>query len=160
MRAIAADIDPALVIDVIARLDRVFSELRWQARFSSVAFTLIAIIALVLSAAGLYALMAFTVSERTREIGIRIALGAPASGIVDLVIRRALLQLGTGVVLGTVLSVIVVRDIVNESTLSLRWPLIVAGVTTVLTAAGLVACVVPTCRALRIQPNRALAGDG
>jgi hypothetical protein len=86
LRAIASSVEPLLLVDDPAPLADVVSELLWEARLSSVVFALIAVIAILLSTAGLYALMSFTVSERTREIGIRIALGARRSSIARIVV--------------------------------------------------------------------------
>ncbi len=100
LREILTTVEPSIIMDNPVRLDRAFSELLMQARFTALIFALIAVIGVVLSAAGLYALMAFAVSQRTREIAIRTALGARPARIVGAVVRRAVFQLVAGVAIG------------------------------------------------------------
>jgi putative ABC transport system permease protein len=114
----------------------------------------IAGIVLMLSVAGVYALMSFTVSRRTREIAIRNAVGARRSEIVSAVFRRAAVQLAVGVALGSLVAVPVLRDRLAEG--SVRSLLIVVAV---LLAAGIAACFVPVRRALAIEPAAAMRAD-
>jgi putative ABC transport system permease protein len=160
LRAIASSVEPLLLVDDPAPLADVVSELLWEARLSSVVFALIAVIAILLSTAGLYALMSFTVSERTREIGIRIALGARRSSIARIVGARSALQLVLGVAGGVWLGVFVVGDMLNSSIRTQQWPLTLAAVAAIMGTAGLVACLVPTARAMRIPAVRALRANG
>jgi ABC-type antimicrobial peptide transport system permease subunit len=160
LRTSLAEIQPTLVPDMPVRLDRVFSHALWEARVSAVVFTVIAVITIVLSAAALYALMAFSVSQRTREIAIRTTLGAPPFGIVRSVVSRAVVQLAIGVVLGAGLAVLIVPEVLNSSTITGNWRQMLIAVSTAMTAFGLLACVAPTRRALRIQPVEALKECG
>jgi putative ABC transport system permease protein len=107
-----------------------------------------------------YALMAFSVSQRTREIAIRTTLGAPPLGIVRSVVSRAVVQLVIGVVLGAGLAVLIVPEVLNSSTITGNWRQILIAVSTAMTAIGLLACVAPARRALRIQPVEALKECG
>jgi putative ABC transport system permease protein len=156
LRTILTDIDPDVLLRNPTRLDGVFSEVLWEAQFSSAAFSAIAIAGLVLSAASLYALMAFSVAQRTREIGIRTALGAGPSRIIGAVVRRAILQLIVGVGIGAGLAAAIVPEVLNEYTQTQNWRTMLVGATIAMTAIGLLACAVPTRRALRIQPLEAL----
>jgi ABC-type antimicrobial peptide transport system permease subunit len=108
----------------------------------------------MLSVAGVYALMSFTVSRRTREIAIRNAVGARSVEIVGIVFRRAAFQLLIGVILGGLVAVPVLRDRVAEG--SLRSLVIVV---TLLLGAGLTACLVPVRRALAIEPAAAMKSE-
>jgi ABC-type antimicrobial peptide transport system permease subunit len=98
------------------------------------------------------------VAQRTREIGIRTALGAGASLVIGGVFRRALLQLGLGVVLGLAMVGLVLRKSVAEGATR---DLILSGVgvAAVLMVVGLIGCAVPLARALRVQPMRALSTE-
>ncbi len=160
LREVASQVDPDAMIDEPSPMTRTFSELRLASRWGGLFFGLLSAIAIVLSAAGLYALISFTVSQRTREIGIRAALGALPGDIVLAVGRRALLQLLAGVVLGAGLSSIVAPYFYRgEFVLSASlwpWPLLVGGVSLITLVAGLVACAPPTLRGLRIRPVDAL----
>jgi putative ABC transport system permease protein len=109
--------------------------------------------AVIFSAAGLYALMAVAVARRTREIGIRIALGANPRRVLRTVFARAARQLGGGIIAG------------NSLILLLAWradsltaDLLVSSVITsvIMAAVGVLACAAPARRALRIQPTEAL----
>lgn len=156
LRGILNEIEPAIVLDQPVRLDRVFSEELWEARFSALTFTAVAIAAVVLSAAALYALMAFAVTQRTREIAIRSALGARPLNIVRIVIARALVQLAAGVALGAAIGAALVPEILGGMSLAQNWTTMLAAVSAAMCAIGLLACAAPTRRALRIQPVQAL----
>jgi putative ABC transport system permease protein len=112
---------------------------------------LVGMIALMLSAAGTHALMAFTVSQRVREIGIRTALGASPSRIIAVVFSRALGQLGLGVLLGGTVAILANREeIVADG------PAVLFLVGAIVLAVGIIACFLPAARVLRIRPIQAL----
>ena len=156
LRSILTAVEPGLVLEHPVRLDQVFNEQLWQARFTGVAFAAIAVIAVVLSAAGLYALMAFSVSQRTREIAIRSALGAQPSVIVRSVVGRALLQLVVGVAIGAWVATVIVPEVMNSFTMKENWRQMLIAVSAAMVAIGLLACAAPIRRALRIDPVQAL----
>jgi ABC-type antimicrobial peptide transport system permease subunit len=110
---------------------------------------------LLLSAAGIYAMMSFTVARRRREIGIRAALGADARRILAGIFRRAATQLGAGVAVGLVVAATLDRlaggALVGGKTLEL-----VPGVVAVMVVVGLTAAAAPARRSLSVQPTEAL----
>ena len=120
---------------------------------TSVAFGSVLLVAVVFSAAGLYALMAVAVARRTREIGIRIALGASPRQVLRSVFARAGRQLGGGILAGNSLILLIAwrAD-------SLTADLVVSSVITsvIMATVGVLACAAPARRALRIQPTEAL----
>lgn len=156
LRSILTSIDADMELENPVRLDLVVNEKLWEARFGGIGFGALAVIAIILSAAGLYALMAFSVTQRTREIAIRVALGARPASIARGVLSRALLQLLAGVTLGAGLGLSIVPDILNKNVQASDWRQTLAAVAVGMIAVGLIACAVPTRRALRIQPIDAL----
>ena len=138
---------PMLLSDLA---DNELSVFRWGA----FALVLLTLVTLALSAAGLYALMSFTVAQRTREIGIRTALGARPSSVVYTIARRAAVQLTLGVVFGIPFGLYLFQD--ETTTKALDPSLVVAGVVAGTMLVGMLACLVPTLRGLRIQPTEAL----
>jgi ABC-type antimicrobial peptide transport system permease subunit len=114
---------------------------------------LISVIVLLLSATGIHSLMSFTVARRTREIGIRAALGAPPRRIVAGIFSRAFLQIGAGMLAGSGLAALVGLD-------SARKVLLLVAADAVMLVVGLAACAVPLRRALRINPTEALRVEG
>jgi ABC-type antimicrobial peptide transport system permease subunit len=113
--------------------------------------------ALVIAAVGLYGVLAFGVSQRTREIGVRIALGAQAPGVIGLIVRRGMLLTGCGIAvgaLGTVAAARLLRTLVYETSIYDPWTLGLVPV--VLALVALVACYLPARRAARIDPVVAL----
>jgi ABC-type antimicrobial peptide transport system permease subunit len=108
---------------------------------------------MLLSAMGIHALMSFTVSRRTREIGIRVALGAGARGIVTSIFRRAFLQLAAGLVIGSGIGVVMGM----QSALQVK---LLIGANAMMLAVGMMACALPVRRALRIDPAEALRAEG
>jgi predicted permease len=124
---------------------------------------MIAGVAIVLSAAGLFALVSFTVSERRREIGIRTALGARSSDIVHTIARRAFLQLACGIVAGLVLRRLLDPQVglPDDSLMhAIDRPILFTATAAATLAIGLLACVPPLVRGLRIQPVEVLKEVG
>ena len=117
---------------------------------------LVSSIALLLSLAGIYSVMSFTVSRRTREIGIRVALGAIPARVVAAIFARPLTQVALGVAAGGGLVFVLTRVVTG---LSPKEVAIVVAYMALMMGVCLLACVVPTQRALRIQPTKALRTD-
>ena len=119
----------------------------------SVVFGSVLLVAVVFSAAGLYALMAVAVARRTREIGIRIALGASPRLVLGSVFARAGRQLGGGILAGNSL-ILLLAWRADSLTADLVISSAIASI--VMAVVGLLACGAPARRALRIQPTDAL----
>lgn len=114
---------------------------------------LVSFIVLLLSATGIHSLMAFTVARRTREIGIRVALGARPGTIVAGIFSRAFLQISAGLLVGSGLVALVGFG-------STRQMLLLLAADAIMLVVGLVACAVPVRRALSIDPTEALRSEG
>jgi ABC-type antimicrobial peptide transport system permease subunit len=112
---------------------------------------------LLLSAAGVYALMSFTVTQRRREIGIRAALGASQQQVLIKVFSRAAWQIGAGVALGAVAAVAI--NAATEANANVPSMILVPFVAIVMIAVGLGAAYLPTRRGLAIQPVEALRSE-
>ena len=127
-----------------------------QERFIATLFSLFAALALALAATGLYSVVSFAVNQRTQEVGIRMALGAPRASIIRLVVTSTGAMLGFGVAAGLALSVAlngVVAAWVNGSS---RDPLTLLASAALLLLVATAACIVPAWRAATIDPVRAL----
>jgi putative ABC transport system permease protein len=114
---------------------------------------LVSALALILSLATIYSMTSLIVSRRTREIGIRIALGADARRIVAAMFSRPLTQVCAGVLLGGALVFVFTRVVAG---LSLREVVGIAAYVVVMTGVCMLGCLVPTRRALRVEPTEAL----
>jgi putative ABC transport system permease protein len=125
-----------------------------------VAVTLVALfggLALLLAGIGLYGVMSYTVSQSTRELGLRMALGAGASNVLRLVLSRGLLLTTTGTIIGIVLALLLTRLLGNLLyQVSPRDPLAFGSALVVITIASLAACFLPAWRATRVDPARVL----
>ena len=120
------------------------------------------LMALLLTNAGIYAIISFTVARRTREIGVRVALGADRGQVISAILARTARHVGIGVVVGAVVGG-VGTVAMSEGGLQLsavEGGGMLVGYMVVMMAVCLLACVVPTRRALRIQPTEALAAEG
>lgn len=130
---------------------------RWHLRVFGTTFLIFAVIAMGMAAVGIYGVMAHSTSRRTREIGVRLALGADTVGILRLVLGRGAKQLLVGMVLGLGAAIAVCRLMAGLLfKVSPQDPLTFAGVTLVLCMAGLAACWFPARRAARLDPMKAL----
>jgi ABC-type antimicrobial peptide transport system permease subunit len=119
--------------------------------------SVLGVVALVLAALGLYSVMAYSITQRTHEIGIRVALGAKSSDVLGLVVRQGMGLTGAGLLAGVLAAAAVTRLaaglLVNVSATD---PLIFGGAALFLAVVALAASYVPALRAARIDPNTAL----
>src|SRR5712671_4952845 len=127
-----------------------------QGRFIATLFSLFAILALALAATGLYSVVSFAVTQRTQEVGIRMALGAPRTSILRLVISSTALMLAAGIVVGLGLSVALGRVVGAWAGGSPRDPLTLLAAAMILILVSVVACVAPAWRAASVNPMVAL----
>jgi putative ABC transport system permease protein len=135
---------------------------RWFLTVFGTLFSVFAMTALLMASVGIYAVVAQSTVRRTREIGIRMALGATADGIVRLVLSRGMVQLGLGLVLGLGGAFAATGLLKNAGFLiqvSPNDPLVFALTTVVLIAIGVFACWLPARRAARVDPTHALRTD-
>jgi predicted permease len=115
-------------------------------------------VALLLSSVGIYGVLAYLVSQRRKEIGIRMALGSSARAIFQLVLREGVLLLAAGFLLGAAGALALRRTLASQLFgVSVADPLVIGGVTALLALAALLACALPARRAARIDPCAALA---
>ena len=151
-------------IPQITRLDQVTTPLLWLLGLWTKIIIGLTAVALVLSLAGIYAVLSYTVARRTREIGVRVALGASARRVITSVFKRPLTQVTLGVIAGIVL-IVLAATAAGKSTqfrgtgvgvLTLGDSALLVGYAILMVGVCTLACVVPTLRALRVQPTEAL----
>lgn len=155
IRSTINGIDPTLRLGGLTTVREAWQPVHQSQQFFAAMQGLIALVALLLSMAGIHALMSFTVSRRTREIGIRSAIGARPARIVTAIFSRAFAQLGLGVLIGATFAAALRRD-----DLATDGPLMLAVIVGTMLTVGLIACFIPARRALRIQPTEALKSGG
>jgi putative ABC transport system permease protein len=138
-------------------LREIFSSSLDHRRFSLIIFAVFAAVALALAVAGIYGVMAYAVAERTREIGVRVALGATVGDILKLVMGQGGRLIAVGVLLGIAGSLALTRLLASLLFgVSATDPLVFAAVALLLTLVALLACYVPARRAARVDPMVAL----
>ena len=165
IRTLSTAVDPTLRLAEIQRLDAVDDPLLWILRLWLRITAAVTGIALLLSLAGIYAVLSFAVTRRTREIGVRVALGASQRGVITAIFRRPLTQVAGGVAAGTllvgVLALVLAAppdsglDGIPLAFSALQLVMLVAYAATMF-GVCMLACIVPTRRALRVQPTVAL----
>ena len=159
VRRAAAETDPTLRIYDLMALARIEDSDIATGRFFVTVTALVACVALVLTTAGIYALMSFTLARRTREIGIRVALGAAPQRIVTALFSRTFAHVGVGVLIGSLPGGLLLSLTLSETVSSSLWVAVVtsiAGSALFVLLVAMATCVVPARRALRIQPTEAL----
>jgi predicted permease len=155
LREIALAVDTNLYVRNIRGLDEAMRTEQWQVRLTAAVFAAITLSVLMLSSAGVYSLMSFTVSQRRKEIGIRMALGADWRRILASIFSRVLLQLGAGAALGAVLVFWFER---GSRGVIMRGhaPVVLPAVALAMIVVGVLAALGPARRSLRIEPTEAL----
>ena len=157
-RAVAA-VDPDVPLYDVKTLDQRMGANLAAARFNTLLLALLGILGLLLAAAGIYGVVSYFVTQRTAEIGVRMALGATPATVTRLVMRQAAVPVALGIVAGLAGSLVATR-LLTASLVGVERtdPLTLAGVVAVLAAAALLASFVPAQRAARVAPVTALQG--
>ena len=160
VRKVVQSVDADQPVFTIQTLDEMLADSRWPFRVFGTIFAIVAFVALSLSAVGLYAVMAYSVTQRTQEIGLRMALGAESRQVSWLILKRGLVQLAIGLTLGLAgalaLSRVMQRLLVGVTPTD---PVTFAAITLLLTIVAIGACLLPARRATRVDPLIALRTD-
>jgi putative ABC transport system permease protein len=149
--------DADLAVSDVVTMETVVADSMWRQRFATVLIGLFAALALLLATAGIYAVIEYSVSQRTREMGLRITLGALPREILALVVGHALRLAAIGVVVGLVASVALRRVLANQLFgVSPSDPLTIVAVSGLLLLVAAAAAAGPALKALRVDPIAAL----
>ncbi|HEX2139627.1 MAG TPA: ABC transporter permease [Woeseiaceae bacterium] len=157
VRQAVADIDPALPLGEFRTMDQVVSESLARPRLMMSLLAVFAAVALVMGAVGIYGVMAWLVGRRTRELGIRLALGARARDVAGLVLKQSFALTAAGIAAGLAIAAVVTRALggmLYGVTPLDGWTFVAVPLT--LAAVALLAAWIPTWRASRIDPNTVL----
>lgn len=151
-------LDPTLSVNDVSPLSAEIGTTLAATRLASTLITIFGLVALLLASIGLYGVMAWTVSRRTREVGIRMALGAQPGDVLKLILKQGMLLASCGVIIGLVAALIATRLIDTQQLYGVRAadPLTFTVIALLLTAVSLLACYLPARRATRVDPLKAL----
>lgn len=153
-------VDENLPVNQLDTLTNMLLLRSWPWRIFGTMFAIFALIALVLASVGLYGVIAHSVSQRTKEIGVRVALGASSGKILRLVFAQGMTQLAIGMVIGIAAAFAVTRVLKGLLIgVSSTDPATFTIVALVLAAAGILGCLIPALRAIRVDPVIALRHD-
>lgn len=158
LRQAVASLDPELPVFDMKTLEQRSAVALLNRRSPAMLSLVFGAVALLLSAVGIYGVLAYLVAQRSREIGIRIALGSSAGAIFELVLREGLLLAGLGFVFGA-LGALALRRSLDSLLFGVRAtdPLVLGGMAALLAFVSILACVLPARRATRIDPTIVLA---
>ena len=150
-------VDPDQALFNLRTLEEVMGQQRFIYRVFGTMFSMFAVIALILAAVGLYAVTAYAVTQHTREIGMRLVLGAAPAQVIWLFLRRGAVQLGIGLVIG-VAGAFAVGQLLQALLVqtSPRDPVTLVSIVALLAIVAALACIIPARRATRLDPLRAL----
>ena len=160
VRQIVNDVDKSVPVSNVKTMDHVVSESITQPRFNLFLLGLFSTVAMLLSAAGIYGVTAYTVTQRMHELGIRIALGAQVADVLKMILGQGMAVIGVGLVIGLVSAFALMRLLrsllfgIGEND-----PVTFAAITGLLFLVALVACYVPARRATRVDPLVALRAE-
>jgi ABC-type antimicrobial peptide transport system permease subunit len=160
LRRAVAGVEPGAVMYDVQSLDDVLANSLASRRLTMLLLTAFAALALLLACVGLYGVVAYLVSQRTHEIGVRIALGAQRSEVMRLVLgqglRMALLGAAAGIVASLALARLMAAQLFGVTA---HDPMTLAGVAAILVVVAIAACYVPALRATRVDPVIALRAE-
>jgi len=159
VRRAVAGVDPELPVSGVSTMDEVIARSMATPHFTTTLLVLLGLTGLALAAVGIYGIIAYFVSQRAHEIGVRMALGASRRGVSFMVLRQGLALAGAGVAIGLVASAAATRALAGLIYgVSTRDPVTFAGVAGVLLVVAALASLVPAHRATRLDPLEALRG--
>lgn len=157
VRRAVAETDSRQVIYAVQTMDDVVSKSVAARKFSMILLGIFAAIALALACIGVYGVVSYVVGQRTREIGLRMALGAEAMDVIGMMLREGARMILTGVGIGLIAALGLTRLMASQLfSVSAQDPLTFIGVGALLTFIALLACYVPAHRAVRVDPVVAL----
>jgi ABC-type antimicrobial peptide transport system permease subunit len=157
IRQIVQQIDPSLPVYATRTLDRQVGQSLRRERLVATMTATFGVLATLLAVVGLYGVMSYTVARRTREIGLRMALGARPGNILRMIVREVLMLAGAGIAIGVPAAWWLGRLVATQLYGVVPTdPLAIGGAILVLTAVAVLAGLVPSLRAARIDPTRAL----
>ena len=151
-------LDPALPVKDISAVSADIDNTLAATRLASTLISIFGVVALLLASIGLYGVMAWMVSQRTREVGIRMALGARPADVLTLIIKQGIILTFAGVVIGLLAALAATRLIDTQQLygVSATDPFTFAAIALLLTTVSLLACYLPARRATRVDPLKAL----
>ena len=153
-------VDPDMPVERLQTLDTIRAAYLATPRLTALLLTIFAGLALCITVTGIAGVIATSIAQRTREIGLRIAIGASARGVLAMVLRQGLKLIGIGLAIGIPLAVVfglALRSYLFET--APADPLMLAGVAIALAVAGTLGCLGPALRATAIDPITALRAD-
>ena len=160
VRRLVASINPDLPVTDLRTMPELLSMQLAQPRFATTLLAAFAALALILTLVGLYGVIAYSVSRRTREIGVRLALGAQRTAVMQMVLRDAAVLLAAGISMGAAASLAsasVLKTMLYGA--APRDPLVLSAVCIAVGLAGLIAAYIPAIRAASIDPTQALRSE-
>jgi len=153
-------VDPNLPVSNVSTLDAIVAKSISQQRFYMLLLAIFASVALMLAAIGIFGVLSYAVAQRTREIGIRMALGAPGGTVIGLIVTQAMLLVVSGVIAGTVLALFLSQTMTKMLfDIKPTDPTTFVSVAAVLAAVALLASYLPARRATRVDPIVALRAE-
>jgi putative ABC transport system permease protein len=160
LRSIVQTIDPGIAVQLPQPLESLLGEMTAQRRLNTLLLTIFGIVAALLAAVGIYGVIAYSVEQRTRELGVRVALGAPAGRILRLVTTEVVSLAVGGLVIGLVASMMLGRWMTSLLyQVSAADPLTFATIAVVALMTALLASLIPALRAIRVDPVKALRAE-
>ena len=160
LREAVLAVDPDQPVYRIETLETLMAKTVAQPRFNARLLGFFAAVAVLLAAVGVFGVISYTVSQRTRELGIRMALGADSSSVLAMVFRRGSLLVALGVIVGGAGAYAISRLVEDLwFGISAADPLVFATVPAILVVVALLACYLPARRATRVDPVIALRSD-
>ncbi|HEY8186780.1 MAG TPA: ABC transporter permease [Pyrinomonadaceae bacterium] len=157
VRRAASEVDKSAAVSDVKTMEHIVSDAVTQPRFNLILLGLFSGIALLLSAAGIYGITAYSVTQRTHEFGIRMALGAQVGDVLKMILRQGMLLISVGIAVGLFASFALTRLLKTLLFgVSVTDPLTFVVITLLLTLVALLACYIPARRATKVDPLVAL----
>jgi len=160
LRALVKAIDPGIAVQMPMPIDALLVDMTAQRRLNTLLLTIFGAVAAILAAVGIYGVIAYSVEQRMRELGVRVALGAPAMRILRLIVTEVLTLALAGLVLGLGTALALSRSMASLLyDVSATDPATFAAIAVVAILTALLASMIPALRAVRLDPVKALRAE-